>query len=413
MNASFNPAALRAQFPALAQSVHGKPLSYLDNAATTQKPLAVIEALRGYYERDCANVHRGVHELSARANEAYEAARDTVREFIGAPERESVIFLRGTTEAVNLVAASYGGAFVRPGDEILLSGLEHHSNIVPWQLLCQRSGARLQVAAVDEEGRVDLEDYRRKLGGRTRLVALAHVSNALGTVNPLPEMLHLAREAGAATLVDGAQALAHQPVDVAALGCDFYAFSGHKVYGPTGCGALYARRELLEQLPPWQGGGDMIRSVSFGDTQYNDLPWRFEAGTPAIAGAIGLGAALRWFRSIGPEAAMEHEEQLLAAAEALLDELPGLRRISRAPGRVAVLSFVVEGAHPGDIATLLDLEGVAVRSGHHCAEPLMRRFGLPAGCVRASFAAYNTPEDAHRLAVALRKALAMLGVRAR
>jgi len=402
-------AAVRAQFPALAQEVNGRPLAYLDNAATTQKPVAVLDALRGYYERDCANVHRGVHELSARANEAYEGAREAARAFLGAPERESVVFVRGATEAVNLVAHSFGRAFVGEGDEILVSGLEHHSNIVPWQLLCERSGARLRVARLADDGGVDLDDYRRQLGPRTRLVALAHVSNALGTVNPLDEMLALARAAGARTLVDGAQAAAHLPIDVAALGCDFYAFSGHKVYGPTGGGVLWGRRELLEQLPPWQGGGDMIRSVSFEATEYNELPWRFEAGTPDIAGAIGLGAALRWFRALDAAAVERHEAALLARAEELLDGVPGLRRVSRAPGRVAVLSFVVEGVHPGDLATLLDLEGVAVRSGHHCAEPAMRRFGLPAGTVRASFAVYNTIDEVERLAAALRKALGLLG----
>lgn len=406
----FDVEAVRAQFPALAQSVHGKPLAYLDNAATTQKPRAAIDALLSYYERDCANVHRGVHELSARANESYESARESVRAFLNASERGEIVFTGGATDGINLVAHALGQAFVRAGDEILISGLEHHANIVPWQLLCERSGAVLRVADLLDDGSVDLDDYRAKLGPRTKLVALAHVSNALGTVNPLRGMLAQARRAGAATLVDGAQAVAHLPVDVQELGCDFYAFSGHKIYGPTGIGALYGRRELLEQLPPWRGGGDMIRSVSFEKSEWNDLPWRFEAGTPHIAGAIGMGAALRWFRALDLEAVMRHEEELLARADAALDGIPGLTRIGRAPGRVAVCSFAVEGAHPGDLATLLDLEGVAVRSGHHCAEPTMRRFGQPAGTARASFAVYNTAQEVDRLAAALRKALEMLGL---
>lgn len=409
----FDVEELRAQFPALAQEVHGKPLVYLDNAATTQKPRAVLDALRSFYERDCANVHRGVHELSARANDSYEQAREASRAFLNAPELESIVFTAGTTDGINLVANSFGAAHVGPGDEILISGLEHHSNIVPWQMLCQRSGARLQVAALADDGSVDLDDFQARLSTRTRLVALAQVSNALGTVNPLTEMLAMARAVGARTLVDGAQAVAHLPVDVRALDCDFYAFSAHKIYGPTGVGVLYGRRELLEELPPWRGGGDMIRSVSFEKTEYNDLPWRFEAGTPNIAGSIGMGAALDWFRRLDLPGLMRHEDALLAKAEAALDGLPGLKRISRAQDRLAVLSFGVEGAHPGDLATLLDMEGVAVRSGHHCAEPTMRRFGMPAGTARASFAVYNTLEEVERLALALRKALDMLGLSGR
>jgi cysteine desulfurase/selenocysteine lyase len=401
--------ALRQQFPALHQQIHGKPLAYLDNAATTQKPLAVLEALDAFYRRDCANVHRGVHTLGARANAAYEAARESVRARLGAGSDHEVVFTAGATAAVNLVADSFGRAFVRPGDEILISGLEHHSNLVPWQLLCQRSGARLRVAHVDESGALDLEAFAACLTERTRLAAFTHVANALGVVNPVREMTELARRAGARVLIDGAQAVAHLPVDVREIGADFYVFSGHKVYGPTGVGALVGRREALEQLPPWQGGGDMISSVSYERAEYNDLPWRLEAGTPPIAQAIGLGAALDWLGGLDTAALRAHEDALLALAGELLAELPGLRVIGPPRGRAAVLSFTVRGAHPSDVATLLDLEGVAVRSGHHCAQPLMERLGLP-GTVRASFACYNTVEEVERLAAALRKALRMLGV---
>ncbi|MDP2359924.1 MAG: SufS family cysteine desulfurase [bacterium] len=402
-------AALRAQFPALDQQVHGKPLCYLDNAATTQKPLAVLAAMERYNRVDCANVHRGLHALAVRADESYEAARESVRRHLNAEGPEAVIFTSGTTAAVNLAAWSFGEAFVRPGDEILVTGLEHHSNLVPWQLLCQRRGARLVVAHADERGEVSLDEFRARLSERTRLAALTHVSNALGTVNPVRGMIALAHEAGARVLVDGAQAVPHLPVDVQELGADLYAFSGHKVYGPTGIGVLAGRRELLEQLPPWQGGGDMIASVSYEDAEFNQLPWRLEAGTPPIAGAIGLGAALDFLGGLDPAALAAHEEALLARATALLEALPGVRIAGRPRHRAAVLSFNLTGAHPSDVATLLDLEGVAVRSGHHCAQPLMDRLGLP-GTVRASFACYNTLEEVERLAAALGKTQRLLGV---
>ena len=403
--------ALRQQFPALDQLIHGKPLVYLDNAATTQKPLAVLEALDGYYRRDCANVHRGVHTLGVRANASYEAARETVRARLNATGPEAVILTAGATAAVNLVAESFGRAFVREGDEILITGLEHHSNLVPWQLLCQRRGAHLRVAHVNEDGEVSLEAFAAQLTERTRLAAIAHVSNALGTVNPVREMTALAQAAGARVLVDGAQALAHLPVDVQEIGADFYVFSGHKVYGPTGVGALVGKPERLEELPPWQGGGDMISSVSYEGAEYNQLPWRLEAGTPPVAGVIGMGAALDFLAGFDMEALRAHEDGLLERATVLLQELPGVTIIGRARRRTAVLSFTVRGAHSSDVATLLDLEGVAVRSGHHCAQPLMERLGL-AGTVRASFACYNTMEEVERLAAALKKALRMLGVSA-
>ncbi|MFA7331160.1 MAG: SufS family cysteine desulfurase [Candidatus Delongbacteria bacterium] len=401
--------ALRAQFPALDQRVHGKPLVYLDNAATTQKARAVLDALDGYYRGDCANVHRGVHTLSARAGERYEAARETIRARLNAPGTEGVIFTAGTTAAINLVADSFGRAFVRPGDEILVSGLEHHSNLVPWQLLCQRSGAVLRVAHADADGVVSTETFAAALSQRTRLAAFTHVSNALGTVNPVAEWTALAHQAGARVLVDGAQAVAHLGVDLQAIDCDFYAFSGHKVYGPTGIGALVGKPEVLEQLPPWQGGGDMISHVGYESSEYNTLPWRLEAGTPHIAGAIGLGAALEFLDGLPLDELIAHEDRLLERACAELDAIPGVVRVGRAPRRVSVLSFVVAGAHPSDVATLLDLEGVAVRSGHHCAQPLLERLGLP-GTVRASFSLYNTEAEVERLAAALRKALRLLGV---
>ncbi len=394
------PARIRAEFPALDQEVHGRPLVYLDSAATALKPRAVLAAIQEVYTRDCANIHRGVHLLSQRATEAYEAARGRVRRFLGAASDREVIFLRSTTEAINLVAQAWGRPRLGPGDEILITGLEHHSNIVPWQILAEQTGARLRVAPLDEAGDVDREAWRRLLGPRVRLAALAHVSNALGTVNPVAEMVREAHAAGALVLVDGAQAVPHLPVDVQALGCDFYAFSGHKLYGPTGVGVLWAREAILAGMPPWQGGGDMIRSVTFERTEYNDLPWRFEAGTPHIAGAIGLGAAIDWLEALDREAVAAHETALLEAGEAILAGVPGLRFIGRARERAAVLSFVLEGIHPHDVGTVLDQEGVAVRTGHHCAQPVMDRYGVPA-TVRASLGVYNTLADLEALATAL------------
>jgi len=393
---------VRADFPALHQLVHDKPLVYLDNAATTQKPRQVLEALLGFYSRDCANVHRGVHALSERATAAYEGARGRVASFLNAARPGEIVFTKGTTEAINLVAQTYGRSQVGAGDEILITALEHHSNIVPWQMLCQQNGARLRVAPVDDRGELIMEEFERLLGPRTRLVAVAHVSNALGTVNPVEQIVRMAHERGIVVLVDGAQAVPHLAVDVQRLGCDFYAFSGHKLYGPTGIGVLYGKLELLEAMPPYQGGGDMIRSVRFEKTCYNDPPYRFEAGTPPIAEAIGLAAAIEYVSSLGLEAIAAHEHNLLEAATQALGELPGVRLVGAARDKAAVISFVVEGVHPHDVATILDAEGVAVRAGHHCAQPLMRRFGLPA-TTRASFALYNTLEELDALVKAVRR----------
>lgn len=390
---------VRADFPALRQRVHGRPLVYLDNAATTQKPRPVIDALLRFYTADCANVHRGVHALSERATRAYEEARATVARFLNAQTHE-IVFTGGATEAINLAAQTFGRSELRPGDEILISALEHHSNIVPWQMLAEQTGARLRVAPINDRGEIILEEFERLLGARTRLVAVAHVSNALGTINPVEEITRLAHARGARVLVDGAQSVAHMKVDVRALDCDFYAFSGHKLYGPTGIGVLYGKAELLEAMPPYQGGGDMIRSVTFEKTLYNDPPYRFEAGTPPIAGAIGLAAAIEYLEGLGLPTVARHEHELLEVATATLQRIPGLRIIGTARRKAAVVSFVMDGVHPHDVATILDREGVAVRAGHHCAQPVMQRFGLPA-TTRASFALYNTREDVDALARAL------------
>lgn len=394
-------ARLRADFPIFERMVHGKPLVYLDNGATSQKPRCVIEAEAHYYARLNANVHRGVHRLSQEATDVYEAARDGVQRFLNAARREEIVFVRGTTEAINLVANSYGARF-KPGDEILITGMEHHSNIVPWQLACERTGAVLRVAPVNDRGELIVEEFARLLGPRTRFVALTHVSNALGTINPVRELVAMAHECGAPVLLDGAQAVPHLAVDVRALDCDFYAFSGHKLYGPTGIGVLYGKAALLDAMPPWQGGGDMIREVSFAGTTWNDLPYKFEAGTPNIAGAVGLGAAIRYLSDIGLERVAAHERALLAYATAQARAIPGLRLIGTARDKAAILSFVLEDVHAHDVGTILDLEGVAVRTGHHCAMPLMERFGVPA-TVRASFALYNTREDVDTLFAALHK----------
>ncbi|MCP3707330.1 cysteine desulfurase [Paraburkholderia sp. CNPSo 3274] len=386
----------RRDFPILRESVHGKRLVYLDNAATTQKPASVIAAGQAYYEHDNANVHRGVHLLSQRATDAYEGARARIARFIHAAHEKEIVYTRGTTEAINLVAQSYARPRLQPGDEVLITAMEHHSNIVPWQLVCAQTGAVLKVAPIDDDGTLDLDAYERLLSPRTRMVAVAHASNALGTVNPLAQMIELAHARGVPVLVDGAQAIAHLPVDVAALDCDFYAFSGHKIYGPTGIGALYAKAALLEAMPPWQGGGDMIRSVTFEKTEYNVIPWRFEAGTPNMAGAIGLGAALDYVSAIGLEVAQRHEADLLAYADEALRAMPHVRMIGSAKEKVGILSFVMENAHAHDIGTILDQYGVAVRTGHHCAMPVMERYGVPA-TVRASFALYNTRAEVDAL----------------
>ena len=394
--------AVRADFPALAQLVNGHPLVYLDNAATAQKPRAVLAALENYYQRDCGNIHRSVHQLGERATEAYERARRTAQAFLGAAEPREIVFTRGTTEAINLVAATYGAANLRAGDEILLTGMEHHSNIVPWQLLAERTGARLQVAQVNDRGEVEMEEFERQLSPRTKIAAFGHVSNALGTVNPVAEWTERAHAAGAVVLVDGAQSAPHLPIQVGALGCDFFAFSGHKVFGPTGIGVLWGRAELLEAMPPFQGGGDMIASVSFERTTYNRIPYKFEAGTPHIAGAIGLGAALEYLQTLGMARAAAYEQELARYGAERLAPLPGVRWIGQARERTAVFSLVIEGVHPHDVATVLDTEGIAVRAGHHCAQPIMDRFGVPA-TTRASLAFYNTRGEVDRLAEGLEK----------
>lgn len=403
---SFDPHALRADFPILQQQIHGHRLAYLDNAASYQRPRSVIDAIVRYYEHDHANVHRGVHTLSHRATEAQERGREAVRRLINARETAEIIFTRGTTEAINLVAYSFG-ASLGPGDEILLSHLEHHSNIVPWQLACERSGARLNVVPINPRGEIVMAEYYRRLNDRTRLVAMAHVSNALGTVNPVAEVVTAARERGIPVLLDGAQAVAHEVVDVQTLGCDFYAFSGHKMCGPTGIGVLYARRQWLERLPPFQGGGDMILSVSFSCSTYNELPYKFEAGTPHVAGAVGLGAAIEYLESVGLAAIAGYEQRLLDRATSAVAALPGATIIGTAARKAGVLSFNLEGIHPHDLGTVLDHQGVAIRTGHHCAMPVMDFFGI-AGTARASFAFYNTDEDVDQLIEGLKVAIRML-----
>ncbi|HEY8022253.1 MAG TPA: cysteine desulfurase [Thermoanaerobaculia bacterium] len=393
----FDLGKVRSDFPILARRVHGRPLVYLDNAASAQKPRAVIDAVADFYRGSYANVMRGVHTLSQEATERHEAARGRVQRFLGAAEPREIVFVRGTTEAINLVAQSFGRLRVGPGDEVLVTELEHHSNVVPWQLLCAERGARLAVAPIDDRGEVVLEELARRVNPRTRIVAVAHVSNALGTVNPVREMAAIAHGAGAAIVVDGAQGAPHGAVDVQALGCDFYAFSGHKVYGPSGIGALYGKAEHLEAMPPWQGGGGMIAKVSFAGTTYAPPPQRFEAGTPAIAEAVGLASALDYVSGLGLERIAAWEGELLARATALLAEIPGVRIVGTARDKAAVLSFVVDGVHPHDVGTLLDGSGIAVRAGHHCAQPVMDHFGV-AATTRASFAFYNTLEETEALA---------------
>jgi len=396
---------IRADFPILQQQVHGRRLAFLDSAASSQRPRAVIDAVRHYEEHDHANVHRGVHTLSHRATDAYEGARDKVRAFINAASTREIVYTRGTTEAINLVASSLGESF-EPGDEILISHLEHHSNIVPWQMLAERSGARLRVVPINKAGEIEQDVYRDLLNERTRIVALSHVSNALGTINPVEDMVALARERGAWTLVDGAQGVPHTTVDVQAIGCDFYAFSGHKMLAPTGIGALYAREAVLAEMPPWQGGGDMILTVSFSGTTYNELPYRFEAGTPNISGAVGLGAAVDYLSAIGMERIAAWEHELLGYATARLAEIPDLQLVGTAANKAGVLSFNVDGIHAHDLGTILDHHGVAIRTGHHCAMPVMEFFGI-AGTARASLALYNTREDIDQLIAALLQAVEM------
>ncbi|MFQ2780897.1 cysteine desulfurase [Aeromonas caviae] len=393
---------LRGQFPALAQEVNGHPLVYLDNAATTQKPQAVLDAINHYYRADNANVHRAAHALSCRATRAFEAARETVARFINAPHSHEVIWTRGTTEAINLVAQSWGMSELRAGDEIVLSTLEHHANIVPWQLVAQRTGAVIRVIPLDERGDLDLAAYQALLGPRTRLVSVAHVSNALGTVNPVKEMVAAAKAVGALSLIDGAQAVAHLEVDVQAIGCDFYAFSGHKLYGPTGIGVLWGRTELLERMPPWQAGGEMIDRVSFSGTTFNTLPFKFEAGTPHIAGAIGLAAAIDFVMEQDKDSLASHEAALTDYLVAGLQQVPGLRLVGEPGQRAGAVSFLLDDIHPQDAATLLDMQGIALRVGHHCAMPLMESLGI-GGTMRASLACYNNQDDVDALLAALHK----------
>jgi cysteine desulfurase/selenocysteine lyase len=396
----FDVDRIRADFPILRREVRGRPLVYLDNAATTQKPQCVIDALVRYYTDMNANVHRGVHELSEVATQAYEDAREKLRGFLNAGSTREIVFTRNATESINLVAQSFGRANVGAGEEVLISAMEHHSNIVPWQMLCDATGARLRVAPIDDRGELVMEELERLIGERTRLVAIAHMSNALGTVNPVAEIVRMAHAQGAAVLVDGSQAAYHMPVDVQNLGCDFYAATGHKLYGPTGIGILYGREARLEAMAPFLGGGDMIRSVTFERSTWNELPAKFEAGTPNIAGAIGLGAAIDYIESIGLSAVARHEAELLAYGTEALSSIEGVRLIGTARCKASVLSFVMDGIHPHDIGTIVDREGVAIRTGHHCAQPVMQRFDVPA-TARASLAMYNTREEIDTLVRAL------------
>lgn len=394
---------IREDFPALHQQVHGKPLVYLDNAATSQKPRAVIDAIVAYYSADNANVHRGVHLLSERATEAYEGARARIRRHLNAACPREIVFVRQATEGINLVMASFGRSLVEGGDEILISAIEHHANIVPWQMLCEEKGARLRVVPVDDRGDLVMEEYERLLGPRTKLVAITQVSNALGTVTPIKAIIRLAHQQDIPVLVDGAQAVPHQAVDVRDLDCDFYVFSGHKAYGPTGIGVLYGKEQWLERMPPFQGGGDMIKTVTFERTTYNELPYKFEAGTPHIAGAIGLAAGLDYIAGLGLDRIGDYEGGLLAYGTELLSAIPGVRLVGTARHKAAVLSFVLDGVHAHDLGTVLDQQGVAIRAGHHCAMPVMQRFGVPA-TARASLAFYNTREELEALAAAVEAA---------
>ena len=406
--AAFDAERVRADFPILGQQVNGRPLVYLDSAASGQRPLAVLRAVEHYETHTHANVHRGVHTLSQAATDAFEGARERARRFLNARSTREIVFVRGTTEAINLVAQSFARPRLGPGDEILITGLEHHANIVPWQMVCAQSGCTLKVAPIDRRGEVELDRLLGLLSARTRLVAVAHVSNALGTIVPVKRIAEAAHSCGALVLLDGAQAVPHTAVDVRSLGCDFYAFSGHKLYGPTGIGVLYGREELLEEMPPWQGGGDMIRTVTFEKSTYNELPWKFEAGTPNISGAVGLAAAMDYLESLGIEAVAAHERRLLALATGELERIPGLEIIGTATHKAAVLSFTLRGCHPHDLGTILDTEGVAIRTGHHCAMPVMSFFDIPA-TARASFGCYNTEADVHALVAALGKAREVFG----
>jgi len=393
---------IRSLFPILHQEVNGKPLVYLDNAATTQKPQQVIDALVNYYEYDNANIHRGAHTLADRATRYYETTRDAVRDFINATEREEIIFTKGTTESINLVAATFGRKFINKGDEIIISTLEHHSNIVPWQLLCEEKGALLKIIPINDEGEIIFEEYEKLLSEKTKLVSIVHVSNALGTINPVKAIINKAHSIGAKVLLDGAQSASHFKVDVQALNCDFLAFSAHKLYGPTGLGVLYGKREILEQMPPFQGGGEMIKEVTFEKTTFNDIPFKFEAGTPNIADVIAFSRALDFINELGKDMILTHEDSLLAYATEKLSSIPGFIPVGTAKEKVSVLSFLINGMHPFDVGVMLDASGIAVRTGHHCTQPLMNRFKIE-GTVRASFSVYNTMEEVDRLYESLSK----------
>ena len=397
---SFDAGRVRQDFPILDREVRGRRLAYLDNAATTQKPKVVLDVLTRYYTEHNANIHRGVHYLSEAATQAHEEARLTAQRFLNARQTREIIFTRNATEGINLVAQSFGRRHIGKGDEVVITGMEHHSNIVPWQLLCEQTGALLRVVPIADDGELIWEEFERLVGSRTKLVAAVHLSNSLGTVNPVSRIVELAHQHGAAVLIDGAQAAYHFPVDVQALDCDFYVATGHKLYGPTGIGLLYGKAAHLEEMPPYQGGGDMISSVTFEKTTYNEIPYKFEAGTPHIAGAIGLGAAIKYLTGLGFDQVALHERELLAYATDALQQIPGLKLIGTAPEKASILSFVMEGIHPHDIGTIVDREGVAIRTGHHCTQPVMDRFGIPA-TARASLAMYNTRNDIDALVVAL------------
>lgn len=404
----FDVERVRRDFPVLHQKVHGKPLVYLDNAATTQKPLAVIEAIEHYYRHDNSNIHRGVHALSERATEQYEKVRAAAQQFLNAADSKEIIFVRGTTEAINLVAQAYGRTHVGSGDEVLITAMEHHSNIVPWQILCEEKGAKLRVAPINDQGELVLEEFEKLLGPKTRIAAVTHLSNALGTINPIREMVRMAHARNIPVLVDGAQAAPRMRVDVQDLDADFYAISGHKMYGPTGIGVLYGKTKLLEAMPPYQGGGDMIASVSFEKTVYNRLPYKFEAGTPNIADTIGLGAAIDYLEQLGLERIERHEHDLLSYATRQVEAIPGVTVVGTAKEKAGVLSFTMDGIHPHDIGTILDREGIAVRTGHHCAQPVMQRFGIPA-TARASFGLYNTRQEVDALVAGIHEVVEVMG----
>jgi len=401
---SFDVEKVRGDFPILKQMVYGKPLVYLDNAATTQKPQAVVDALTHYYTQDNSNIHRGVHALSMRATDAYESVRETVRSFIGATDKDEIIFVRGATEGINLVASTYGATNIGEGDEVVITNMEHHSNIVPWQILCKDKGANLRVVPMSESGELDMDAYEKLLTPRTKIAALSYVSNALGTVNPAEEMIRMAHDRGIPVLLDAAQAVPHMPVDIQALQCEFLTFSAHKAYGPTGVGALYVRKDILEKMPPYQGGGDMIAMVTFEKTTYNKIPHKFEAGTPNIAGVIGMGAALDYITGLGWDGLLAHEDDVVHYAAGTIGGLDGVRLIGTPKRRTGAVSFVIEGVHPHDAGTILDREGIAIRAGHHCSQPVMDYFGVPA-TVRASFGVYNTREEVDRLAIGINKVL--------